>query len=25
MYQQNVGGEAGEDAVAGFVTLKGTW
>ena len=25
MYQQNAGGEAGEDAVAGFVTLKGTW
>ncbi|MDZ4866824.1 MAG: S8 family peptidase [Alphaproteobacteria bacterium] len=25
MYQQNVGGDANEDAVAGFVTLKGTW
>jgi hypothetical protein len=25
MYQQDVGGEAGEDAVAAFVTLKGTW
>jgi hypothetical protein len=25
MYQQNVGGEEGEDAIAGFVTLKGTW
>lgn len=25
MYQQDVGGEAGADAVAAFVTLKGTW
>lgn len=25
MYQQDVGGEAGRDAVAAFVTLKGTW
>ena len=25
MYQQDLGGEAGEKAVAGFVTLKAQW